>query len=245
MPPFDFSQVSNCAMICSAEIRLTTRPLRAQHHGKADNDHSWDATLAQPQRRKNLIMKQIRRLTFIGMSFLALLTAVPSIKAETEDDLIAKFSSPDEGKVLSAMTHYKKLYRDSTKAFPVLKSLLTDSRQKVRERAAGMLGAMHADVNEQDVKAICALLKEPNVGANQEGLKSLRGLQGPAVAGAVPDILPCLKNSNSYVVRDACRTLAVLGNKDVIPLIEPLLNSPESKVKKDAQDAITALRSKS
>jgi HEAT repeat protein len=104
---------------------------------------------------------------------------------------------------------------------------------------------MHADVNEQDVKAICALLKEPNVGANQEGLKSLRGLQGPAVAGAVPDILPCLKNSNSYVVRDACRTLAVLGNKDVIPLIEPLLNSPESKVKKDAQDAIAALRSKS
>jgi hypothetical protein len=47
------------------------------------------------------------------------------------------------------------------------------------------------------------------------------------------------------VVRDACRTLAVLGNKDVIPLIEPLLNSPDSKVKKDAQDAITTLRSKS
>jgi HEAT repeat protein len=104
---------------------------------------------------------------------------------------------------------------------------------------------MHADVNEEEVKAIRALLKEPSVGANQEGLKALRGLQGPAVAEATPDILPCLKNSNPYVVRDACRTLAVLGNKDVIPLIEPLLNSHNKKVKKDAQDAIAALRSKS
>jgi HEAT repeat protein len=182
---------------------------------------------------------------FIGMSILALLAAAPSIRAETEDELIANLSSPNEGKVLSTMTRYKKLYRGSTKAVPTLKKLLTDSRLKVRERAAGMLGSFHADVSEEDVKAICALLKEPSAGANMEGLKALRGLQGSAVAGAVPDILPCLKNSNSYVVRDACRTLAVLGNKDQIPLIEPLLNSPVSRVKKDAQDAITALRSKS
>ena len=190
-------------------------------------------------------MKHICRRTFIGISVLVLLAAAPSIRAETEDDLIAKLSSPDESTVISTMTRYKKLYRGSTKAFPVLKKLLTDSRLKVRERAAGLLGSFHADVSEADVKAICALLKEPSADANMEGLKALRGLQGSALAGAVPDILPCLKNSNSYVVRDACRTLAVLGNKDQIPLIEPLLNSPESRVKKDAQDAITALRSKS
>jgi HEAT repeat protein len=179
------------------------------------------------------------------MSFLVLLATALSIRAETEDDLIAKFSSPDESTVIWTMTRYKKLYHSSTKAFPVLKKLLTDSRLKVRERAAGLLGSFHADVSEEDVKAICALLKEPSADANTEGLKALRGLRGSALAGAVPDILPCLKSSNSYVIRDACRTLAVLGNKDLIPLIEPLLNSPESRVKKDAQDAITALRSKS
>lgn len=195
--------------------------------------------------KKNQIMRQICRLTFIGMSFLALLAAAPSIRAETEDELIAKLSSPDESTVIWTMTRYKKLYRGSTKAFPALKKLLTDSRLKVKERAAGLLGSFHADVSEADVKAICALLKEPSADANTEGLKALRGLQGSAVAGAVPDILPCLKNSNSYVVRDACRTLAVLGHKDLIPLIEPLLNSPDSKVKKDAQDAVTTLRSKS
>jgi HEAT repeat protein len=179
------------------------------------------------------------------MSILALLAAAPSLRAETEDELIAKLSSPDEGKVIAAMTRYKKLYRGSTKAFPVLKKLLTDSRLKVKERAAGLLGSFHGDVSEEDVKAICALLKEPSAGAIQEGLKALRGLQGPAVAASVPEIVPFLKHSNSYVVRDACRTLAVLGNKDQIPLIEPLLSSPESRVKKDAQDAIAALRSKS
>ena len=190
-------------------------------------------------------MKQIYRLAFIGMFFMTLLATAPSIRAETEDDLIAKLSSPDEKTVISTMTRYKKLYRGSTKAFPTLKKLLTDSRLKVKERAAGLLGSFHAEASEADVTAICLLLKEPDVNANQEGLKALRGLQGSALAGAVPDILPCLKNSNSYVVRDACRTLAVLGNKDMIPLIEPLLKSPDSRVKKDAQDAITALRAKS
>jgi HEAT repeat protein len=190
-------------------------------------------------------MKQICRRTFIEMSILALLAAAPSIRAETEEELIANLSSPDEGKVLSTMKRYKKLYQGSTKAFPTLKKLLTDSRLRVRRRAADMLGAFHAAVNEEDVKAICALLKEPGLEANKDVLKDLRKLQGSALAGAVPDILPCLKNPHSSLVREACRTLAVLGNKDVIPLIEPLLNSPEPGVKEVAQDAIAALRSKS
>jgi hypothetical protein len=210
--------------------------------GKADDD-PHGTQLRQPS-KKEQIMKHICRRMFIGMSFLALLALAPSIKAETEDALIAKLSSPDESTVIATMTRYKKLYRGSTKAFPALKKLLTDSRLKVKERAAGLLGAFHAEVNAEDVKAICALLKEPNVDANTEGLKALRGMQGPALAGAVPEMVPCLQNSNPYVVRDACRTLAVLGNKDQIPLIEPLVNSHDSRVKKDAQDAIAALRSK-
>ena len=75
-----------------------------------------------------------------------------------------------------------------------------------------------------------------------DGLIALRGLKAQAV---VPQIVPFLKHSNSYVIRDACRTLAVLGNKDLIPSIEPLLNHSDPKVKQDAQDAIYKLRSKS
>lgn len=176
---------------------------------------------------------------------MALLATAPSMKAATEDQLIANLSSSDEGKVVSAMRHLKEQYRGSTRAFPAMKKLLTDSRLKVRERVAGTLGVFHADVSEEDVKAISALLKEPSANANMEGLKALRGVQGSAVAGAMPEILPFLKNSNAYLMRDACRTLAVIGNKSLIPQIEPLLTHPDTKVRKDAQDAITALRSKS
>jgi HEAT repeat protein len=190
-------------------------------------------------------MKWTCRRMFIGVSVLALLATASSMKAATEEALIANLSSPDEGKVISAMAQLKKQYRSSTKAIPAVKGLLSDSRLKVRERAAGWLGIYRAEVSEADVKAICALLKEANNDANMEGLKALRGLQGPAVAGAVPEIVPFLKHSNPYLMRDACRTLAVIGNKGLIPQIEPLLTDSNPKVRKDAQDAITALRSKS
>jgi hypothetical protein len=60
----------------------------------------------------------------------------------------------------------------------------------------------------------------------------------------VSQITPSLTHPNTHVVRDACRTLAVLGNKESIPSIEPLLKHVEPAVRKDAQDAITSLRSK-
>jgi HEAT repeat protein len=75
----------------------------------------------------------------------------------------------------------------------------------------------------------------------EDALKQLREVDAPE---AVPDILTCLNHVNANVVRDACRTLAVLGDKDVIPSIEPLLNDPRSDVRKDAKDAIEKLQSK-
>ena len=75
-----------------------------------------------------------------------------------------------------------------------------------------------------------------------DALIALRGLKDEST---VPDIMPFLKHAHPNVIRDACRTLAVLGNKDLIPQIEPLLNHPQAAVKKDAQDAIYKLRQKS
>jgi len=200
-------------------------------------------------------MTKTFKILLVGTSVLALLAITPSkagppkspptMSVETESELIANLSSPDEATVLSALTHLKKGYLHSTNAVQAVKKLLTDSRLKVKERAAGWLGVCHATVNEDEVKAICALLNEPSANANTEGLKALRGLQGLAVAGAVPDVLPFLKSSNSHLMRDACRTLAVIGGKDLIPQIEPLLNNGEPAVRKDAQDAINQLQSKS
>jgi HEAT repeat protein len=80
-----------------------------------------------------------------------------------------------------------------------------------------------------------------------DALKILRALKEPdaIVQKIVADILPLLKDPKTHVVRDACRTLAVLGNKETIPFIEPLLKDKRSDVRKDAQNAIDELRAKS
>ena len=111
----------------------------------------------------------------------------------------------------------------------------------MRRKAARVLGVVHAEVSETDLKAIFAMLKAQDPQEVIDALKSLRGLKAP---GAVAEILPLLKSSNANVMRDACRTLAVLGTKDNIPAIEALLSNPQPAVKKDAQDAIFQLRNR-
>ena len=180
--------------------------------------------------------------SFIGALVLALFTAASTAMAATEDQLIAALASPNETKVTDALLKLEKQYPTSTKAFPTMKKLLKDPRVKVRRKAARVLGVLHAEVDQENIKDICALLKASDPQEVMDGLKALRGLKATAV---VPEITPFLKHSNPGVIRDACRTLAVLGNKDLIPSIEPLLNHANAAVKKDAQDAIYLLRAKS
>jgi len=150
--------------------------------------------------------------------------------------------SPNENKVTDALLKLEKQYPTSTKAFPTMKKLLKDPRAKVRRKAARVLGVLHAEVDQENLKDICALLKGSDPREVMDGLIALRGLKAESV---IPDILPYLKHSNSNVIRDACRTLAVLGKKELIPDIEPLVNHSDPKVKLDAQDAIFKLRAKS
>ena len=75
-----------------------------------------------------------------------------------------------------------------------------------------------------------------------DGLIALRGLKAPE---ALPEILPLLNHATPSVIRDACRTVAVLGGKEHIALIEPLLKHADPKVQLDAQDAIFKLKAKS
>lgn len=188
-------------------------------------------------------MNKLCKRTFVG-ALVALLFALasPLMAAEkTEDQLIQELDSPKAEIVTRAMLLLEKQFPTSTKAFPTIKKLLTDQRPAVRRKAGRVLGALHAEVSETDIKNICAMLKSSEPGEVIDALKSLRGLKAPS---AVPEILPVLKLGTPNVIRDGCRTLAVLGNKDTIPSIEPLLNHPNPAVKKDAQDAIFQLKSK-
>jgi HEAT repeat protein len=190
-------------------------------------------------------MNSMWKRTFVGALLLAVLAACPSLLAaatKSEDQLIQDLGSPDSGKVTDALQQLEKQYPTGMKALPTIKKLLTDSRVKVRRKAARVLGAVHAEVDQDDVKNICALLKSSDPEEVTDVLKGLRGLKAPT---AVPEILPLLKDPNQHLVRDACRTLAVLGNKDTISAVEPLLESPDPAVKKDAQNAIFQLRQKS
>jgi len=172
----------------------------------------------------------------------ALALAAPLLSAATpEEKLIKDLQSKNASTVTSALQKLEKEYPTSTNAFPAMKQLLTDPRETVRRKAARVLGVLHAEVSDADLKAIAAMLKASAPNEIIDALKALRGLKAAPI---VPEIVPLLQHSSPNVIRDACRTLAVLGGKDLIPSIEPLLNHKVPAVKADAQDAIFQLKAK-
>src|SRR5215472_9295102 len=146
-------------------------------------------------------MSNAWKCVLIGVGVLAILTLASPLSAreKTEDELIAELASPNADKVAEAMQHLEKQYPTSTKAFPTIKKLLADPREKVRRKAARVLGALHAEVDEANLKDICALLKSSKNEEIIDGLKSLRGLKA---ASTIPEILPLLKHSHPNVIRD-------------------------------------------
>jgi hypothetical protein len=96
-------------------------------------------------------------------------------------------------------------------------------------------------ISDPEVKRLCDTLK---TGKPDEVIKSLKTLREMDAPEAVPQIVACLNNSNPNVIRDSCRTLAVLGDTSNVSSIEPLLKHSRADVRKDAQDAINALSGK-
>jgi HEAT repeat protein len=188
-------------------------------------------------------MKNICKRGFVGMlalAFFAVASPLAAKETRSEDQLIADLESPKEKVVNEALLRLEKDYPTSTKAIPKMKALLTDNRESVRRKAARVLGVLHAEVSEQDLKNITKMLK----GTDQEAMDALKSLRGLKAQSTIPEILPMLQHKTPNVVRDACRTLAVLGKADLVPQIEPLLNAPHPAVRKDAQDAIFTLKNK-
>ncbi|MGC3958769.1 MAG: hypothetical protein QM813_12765 [Verrucomicrobiota bacterium] len=163
-------------------------------------------------------------------------------KVKTEDELIADLASPKESVVTGAMLKLEKEHPTSTKWQPEVKKMLTDSRSAVRRKAGRVLGSVHAEVSDVDLKNITAMFSATDPQEAMDALKSLRGLKAEST---LPQVVGLLQNAHVGIVRDALRTLAVLGNKSHVSNIEPLLKHADPKVQKDAQDAIFTLKAKS
>jgi HEAT repeat protein len=191
-----------------------------------------------------MIMKNVGRLFFGAVVGLLMFMAVLPVSArppKTEDELLAALSSPKDKEVYAALQDLEKQYPTDEKILPPIKGLLADPRPVVRRKAARVLGAIHADVSDADIKSICGLLNAADKHEVMDGLIALRGLKAQS---AIPQILPLLDNPDLNIKRDSCRTLAVLGDKSLIPKIKPLLNYPDVAVQKDAADAIDILKEK-
>jgi hypothetical protein len=180
------------------------------------------------------------------------LATAPSLLAKkSEAELIEMLKSRDYHHVVDALDRLPNWYPKSTAALPVIRELLKSKDlfgkdvppnigpNFLARKAARSLGLYRAEVSADDLKLIYEFLKARDPLEVMDGLKALRGLNAP---GAVAEIVPLLKDQNEHVLRDACRTLAILGNKATIPVLEPLLKHSKSAVRGDAKDAITKLR---
>lgn len=188
-------------------------------------------------------MKTSIQRGILGVAW-ALLIAIsfPTAAAEkSEADTIAALSDKNGDKVAAAMQEIEKKFPGSVEGLKKIKSMLGDERVKVRRKAARVVGTLHTDVTEAELKTIAELLKGKTPEEVIDGLKSLRGLKSQPV---IPEIKALLTHATPNVIRDACRTLSEIGGKDLIPALEPLLNHANAAVKKDAQDAIFKLKNK-
>ena len=193
------------------------------------------------------------KLNFVAAFLLALLTIPSAGKAaqgdtanvpmapKTEAQWIKDLESKNANTVVAALNEIEEHYGSSTNAIAAIKKLVKDPRDRVRRKAARVLGVLHADVNEDEIKAIGALLKSSDSGEIIDGLKALRTLPS---SSQVPEMIPLLTHKQANVVRDACRTLGAIADKSVIPSIEPLLKSSNPDIQRDAQTAIAMLRAK-
>lgn len=185
---------------------------------------------------------KIHKLILAAVIGLVAVTGMSASAApKTEDQLLAELASPKENVVTHALQDLEKQYPNSPNSLPKIKEMLTDQRPAIREKAARVLGATHAKVSSEDLKNIAAMLESSDWKEVQQALLALRGLEAKSI---VSKIVPTLQNPNSFVKRDACRTLAVIADKSVVKDIEPLQSDPDPKVQKDASDAIFTLKHK-
>ena len=186
---------------------------------------------------------KMRRSLMMVLTLLPILlpAGITSAKDATREAVAADMASTDENKVYSALQAFEKQFSTDAELRQKALSLLGDSRPKVKRKAARVFGALGAKLTDAQLRDVQSLLSASDKDSIIDGLKALRGLENRKDFAPV---LPLLQNPDSNVKRDACRTLAVIADKSVVPKIEPLRNDPDKKVQADAQAAIDSLKGK-
>src|SRR5882724_6096848 len=135
---------------------------------------------------KGINMKSICKSLLVVAAVLA--TALPLLAKppQTEESLIAALDSPKEKVVYAALQDIEKQYPTSAPALAKIKTLLTDPRPQVHQKAARVLGALHTEVSDAELKSIAAMLDSADKKDVLESLKALRGLKAQST---VPKIV--------------------------------------------------------
>lgn len=194
---------------------------------------------------------------WVGCLLLAITALVPpssdAAPGKSEADLIAMLRSQNYKQVLDALDRLPNWYPNSTTAVQEIRKLLGTRLtisgvppNYLSRKVARSLGNYHATLNSDEVKLILGFVRSAEIDDVMDGLKALRGLKEPAEIEEkiAAELVLLLQDKEPHVVRDAIRTLGVVGNKETIPAIEPFLRHLKLDVKRDAREAITALEKK-
>lgn len=183
-------------------------------------------------------------LLFIGLVFMpaGLARADDETQAAGEQGALARLNAgaPEEA-LIKALVTIEEEFPDSAGAAAKVLPLVRDERVKVRRKAVRVLGVLQPDLDARGLADVTRMLASSDTTEVIDALKGLRGLYAP---GSIPAILPLLGSPDEHVKREACRTLAVVGDKSVVAKIEPLRNDPVKDVRTDADGAIAQLRRK-
>ena len=162
----------------------------------------------------------------------------------TESNLLAKLNSSEWQQVKSAIQDLPVYYPHSEAGIAALRGILCSNKNLVfTERAYNdsrdcvghiyridseliarftvrSLGRYHIKPTEAELDLIFNQIIASHItDTAMDGLKALRA------TNAVPRLIPLLGDRNNHVVRDTIRTLAVLGDASLIPLLEPFRHS--------------------
>jgi hypothetical protein len=99
---------------------------------------------------KGIIMKSIWKRLLAGAFIFTLALPLLGRPPKTEDELITDMDSTNPKIVYAALQDMEKQYPTSVPGIAKIKTLLTDNRVIVRQKAARVLGALHADVSDAD-----------------------------------------------------------------------------------------------
>jgi hypothetical protein len=201
--------------------------------------------------------------TLIAMMTAVLVCCFAQAKP-TELKLIGCLQSGDYAEMSYACGVLPDLYPKSTVAVDTLRGILVSNQtlvfmQIVAQPHGGQtttranpnlvirdtaraLGNYHATLSSNELAVINTLLQTRVENDAMDALKAFRGLNNPE---CVPYVLPELENFSAHVARDAIRTLAVHGDKTLIPRLQPMTNDFQPEVRADAILAIKQLQAKS